>query len=128
MRFTERELTAAVTGTAKVVLAANPRYRRRDIEAAWEGLDRYRRWQLLDRVGTQILPVLVALPDVDVAPGSRATYDADQVRETVEQVVGDGAGRLRRRAVVKARTALVRTALEHLPTRFDPDGVLTIED
>ena len=37
MRFTERELTAALTGTAKSVLAARKEIRKRgvDIDTAW---------------------------------------------------------------------------------------------
>ena len=75
----------------------------------------------------QILPVLVALPDVQVAPGTRPTYTDKQVRETVEGLVGDDTGRLRRAVVVKARTALVQSALGHLPPRRDPDA-LTVPD
>ncbi len=33
-------------------------------------------------------------------------------------------GRLRRKVVVAARVALVRTALEHVPPRTDPDALI----
>ena len=127
MRFTEHELTAALTGAAKAVLAARSKEVRRgraDIDAVWDDLDRYRRFQLLDGLGGQVLPVLVALPDVDVAPGARPTYTDDQVREVVEAQVGDVPGRLRRAVVVKARTTLVQTALAHVPPRRDPDALI----
>ena len=130
MRFTEHELTAALTGAAKAMLTAQRRDLRRgrtDVDTVWEEMDRYQRFQLLDQLGGQVLPVLVALPDVEVAPGTRPTYTDAQVRETVEGLVGDDAGRLRRAVVVKARTALVQTALSHVPPRRDPDA-LTVPD
>ena len=130
MRFTEHELTAALTGAAKAMLRAQRRDLRRgrtDVDTVWEEMDRYQRFQLLDQLGGQVLPVLVALPDVEVSPGTRPTYTDAQVRETVEGLVGDDAGRLRRAVVVKARTALVQTALSHVPPRRDPDA-LTVPD
>jgi hypothetical protein len=131
MRFTEHELTAALTGAAKTVLAAQRKDVRRgkvDLDAAWDALDRVERYHLLDGLGAQILPVLVALPDVEVAPGGRASYSDRVVGETVEAVLGEGGGgRLRRAALVKVRTALVQSALAHLPPRQDPD-TLTVPD
>ena len=38
--------------------------------------------------------------------------------------MGDELGRMRRKVVVAARTALVRTALDHLPPRQDPDALI----
>jgi hypothetical protein len=132
MRFTEHELTAALTGAAKAVLAAQRKDVRKggvDIDTAWEGLDRLERFRLLDALGEQILPVLVALPDVDVAPGTRPSYTDKQVSEIVSGLVGDeGGGRLRRAVTVKTRTALVQTALAHVPPRIDPDALITAQD
>ena len=130
MRFTEHELTAALTGAAKAVLASQRKDVRRgkaDIDAVWDEMDRYQRFQLLDRLGTEILPVLVALPDVEVATGTRPSYTDREVRETVESLVGEGPGRLRRTVIVTSRTALVQSALGHLPPRSDPDA-LTVPD
>ena len=127
MRFTEHELTAALTGAAKVMLAAQRKDVRRgkaDVDTVWDEMDRYQRFQLLDQLGSQILPVLVALPDVEVAPNTRPTFTDDQVRETVEGLVSDGAGKLRRAVMVQARTALVQTALGHVPPRSDPDALI----
>ena len=90
-------------------------------------MDRYQRFQVLDRLGTQILPVLVALPDVEVAPGTRPTYTDAEVRDTVEAAMDDEGGKLRRAVLVKARTALVQSALSHVPPRQDPDA-LTVPD
>lgn len=130
MRFTEHELTAALTGAAKSVMSTSKQFRRSgvDLDTAWDAMDRYQRFKLLDALGTQILPVLVALPDVEVAPGTRPSYPNRQVSEVVEGLVGDDLGRLRRAVVVKARTALVQTALAHVPPRIDPDALLTPED
>jgi hypothetical protein len=130
VRFTEYELTAALTGAAKAVVAARRKDVRRgrvDIDTAWEEMDRYQRFQILDQLGGQLLPVLVALPDVEVAPGTRASYSDREVAETVEAVLGDAGGRLKRAVLVKARTALAQTALAHLPPRQDPDA-LTLPD
>ena len=127
MRFTEHEMTAALTGAAKTVLAAQRKDVRRgkvDIDTVWKELGGYQRFQLLDQLGSQLLPVLVALPDVDVAVGTRATYTDREVSETVEDVLGDGGGKLRRAVLVKARTALVQSALAHLPPRQDPDALI----
>ena len=123
MRFTEYELTMAVTGAAKSVLATK-KFRKRgvDVDTAWDTMDRYQRFQLLDTVGSQILPVLMALPDIEVAPGTRPSYSAKQVQETVDGLVADDTGKLRRLVTVKARTALVQTALAHIPPRPDPDA------
>ena len=130
MRFTERELTVALEGAAKAVLATQDksvRKGRRTADDAWDELTRYQRFQLLDGLGDQLLPVLVALPDVEVATGARPTYSDQVVAETVESVLGDGGGRLRRAVTVKSRTALVQTALAHVPPRQDPD-TLTVPD
>ena len=123
-------MTAALTGAAKAILAAKSKDVRRgraDIDTVWDEMDRYQRFQLLDQLGAQILPVLVALPDVEVATGTRPTYTDREVRETVEGLVGDGPGKLRRAVVVQARTALVQSALSNVPPRQDPDA-LTVPD
>jgi hypothetical protein len=127
VRFTEYELTAALTGAAKAVVAARRKDVRRgrvDIDTAWEEMDRYQRFQILDRLGTELLPVLVALPDVEVEPGTRPSYTDRQVNETVESVLGDGGGKLKRVVIIKARTALVQSALASLPPRQDPDALI----
>lgn len=128
MRFTEHELTAALTGAAKTVFAAQDkdvRRGRRDVDEAWQALTTLQRFRLLDALGDQVLPVLVGLPDVDVEPGTRPTYTDEQVARTVEERLGDGvAGRVRRALVVKGRVALVQAALAALPPRQDPDALV----
>ena len=127
MRFTEHELTAALTGAAKAVLATqlkDVRKGKADIETVWNEMDRFQRFKLLDSLGDQLLPVLVALPDVEVEPGTRPTFTDEQIVETVEARLGDEGGRLKRKVLLAARVALVRTALEHVPPRSDPDGLI----
>lgn len=127
MRFTEHELTAALTGAAKTVLAAQSkdvRKGRADIDTVWNGMTKFQRFSMLDSLGDQILPVLVALPDVDVESGTRPSFTDQQILETVEAKLGEEGGKLRRKVVVAARVALVRTALEHLPPRTDPDALI----
>lgn len=126
MRFTEHELTQAMQGAAKAVLASRRGLRkpRRDVEEAWASLGGYERYQLLDSVGDQVLPVLVALPDVEVEPGTRPTFTEQQVREAVEERLTEDVGRVRREVLVRARVALVQQALAGIPPRQDPDGLV----
>jgi hypothetical protein len=127
MRFTEHEMTAALTGAAKAVLARQRKDVRRgrvDVDTAWDELDGLQRFKLLDGLGAQLLPVLVALPDVEVAAGTRPSYTDREVSETVVSLLGDAGGKVRRAVVVKTRTALVQTALAHVPPRQDPDALV----
>lgn len=130
MRFTEHELTAALTRAAKTVVASNRKVRKggKDIDTVWDEMDRHQRFKVLDALGTQILPVLVALPDVEVEPGTRPSYTNSQVAETITGLVGDELGKLRRAAVIKARTLLVQTALANVPPRLDPDALISASD
>lgn len=129
MRFTEHELTLALHGAAKTVLAGRKDVRKRklDVDDVWRTMDKFERYQLLDGLGGQLIPVLVALPDVEVQPGSRATFTREQVAEAVESVVADSGGKLRRKASVVLTVALVTAALQHLPVRRDPDGLTSME-
>ena len=127
MQLSEHEMTAALNGAAKSVLAAQRKDVRKgtvDIETVWQDMDRYQRFKLLDSLGDQILPVLIALPDLEVPPGSRPTYPDAAIAEVVEQKLGSGPvkamDRLRRKVLVATRVALVRTALTHVPPRADP--------
>lgn len=127
MRFTEHELTIAVTTAAKSVAAAKAR-RRKDPEVVWESTSKIDRYHLLDGVGSQVLPVLIALPDIEVEAGSRPTFTDAQVKQAVEQVMAQDDGRsskgLRRKVELAARVALVNLALGALPPRQDPDGLV----
>jgi hypothetical protein len=127
VRFTERELTLALEGAAKAVLAAQDksvRKGRRTAGEAWDALTKYQRFQLLDGLGDQLLPALVGLPDVEVPVGTRPTFTDEQVRAAVEDRLGDGLRGVRRMVVVKARTALVQVALASVPPRQDPDALV----
>lgn len=124
MRFTEHELTVAVTAAAKVVAVGRAR-RRSKGEAAWEALSKIERYHLLEAVGSQVLPVLLALPDVEVPAGTRPTFTDAQVAAAVEETLGEsGVGRIRQKVAVAARLTLVRTALAQLPVRQDPDALV----
>ena len=126
MRFTEHELTAALTGAAKTVLAAqrkDVRRGRRSVDEVWDELGRYERFKLLDGLGDQLLPLLVALPDVEVAPGTRPSYTDEELARVVEGRIGD-VGRVRRAVLVRARVALLQAALASIPPRIDPDALI----
>ena len=127
MRFTEHELTRAMEAAAKSVLAARRGNRRRDVDQVWAGLTRYQRYQLLNSLGDQVLPVLVGLPDVEVPAGTRPTFSRAQVEEAVAAHLdagGGGGGRLRRAAVLRVRVALVEAALAGVPPRQGPDALV----
>jgi hypothetical protein len=125
MRFSEAELTAAMAGVAKATLAAQSKDIRKgrvDLEQAWHDLGAYGRYQLLEPLGTQVLPILVSLPDVPRVHGERPMFTAGQVQAAVEEHTSDEGGRIRRKAVVLAKTALVRTALASIPPWSDPEA------
>ncbi len=126
MRFTENELTKAVTAAAKTVVAAQRHVRKDklDVDEVWNSMTQYQRFQFLDGVGDQILAALVALPDVEVEIGTRPTFTDAQIRETVESTVGSDLGRVRRAATIVARMALVQAALAGVPPRQDPDALI----
>lgn len=118
MRFTERELTVAVEGTAKSMLAARDkgvRRGRRTPEDAWAALSPYQRYQMLDGLGDQLLGALVALPDVEVQVGMRPTFTDEQVLAAVQERAGGDLRGMRGKVVLKARVALVQLALSHVP-------------
>jgi hypothetical protein len=127
MRLTERELTVALEGAAKSVLAAQDkgvRKGRRTADEAWAALSRFQRYQMLDGLGAQVLGVLVALPDVEVAIGTRPTFTDEQVVSAVREKAGEDASGLRAKVLLKARVALVQLALSHVPPRADPDALI----
>jgi hypothetical protein len=119
VRFSEAELTAAVTTVAKATLAAQSKEIRKgkvDLEDAWRELGGYGRYQLLESLGSQILPVLISLPDVPRVAGERPRFSSAQIRAAVEEHIPDeGTGRIRRKALVIARAALVGNVLAQLP-------------
>jgi hypothetical protein len=127
MRFTERELTVALQGAAKSVLAVQDksvRKGKRTADEAWDALTGFQRFQLLDGLGDQLLGVLVSLPDVEVAIGTRPTFSDEQVQSAVEERLGDDVKGIKRTVLVKSRVALVQLALGHVPPRADPDALI----
>ncbi|GAB3243663.1 hypothetical protein [Nocardioides dilutus] len=127
MRLTERELTVALEGAAKSVLAAQDkdvRKGRRTADDAWAALSRYQRYQMLDGLGGQVLGVLVALPDVEVAVGTRPTFTDEEVGAAVRELAGESERGLRAKVLLKARVALVQLTLSHVPPRADPDALI----
>ncbi|MCZ4499673.1 MAG: hypothetical protein JWQ74_2226 [Marmoricola sp.] len=124
MQFTEAELTAALTATAKAAFAAQDKEIRKgrvDLEQAWADLGGYGRYQLLEGLGAQLLPILLALPDRARVVGERPTYSKAELATAVEEFTDDPGGRIRRKAIVLTRIALVQTALANIPPWADPD-------
>ena len=101
MKLTERELTAALEGAAKSVLAAQDkdvRKGRRTADDAWSALTKYQRYQMLSGLGDQLLGVLVGLPDVEVPIGTRPTFT-----DAAGRGGGAGAAPARMSAAARAR-------------------------
>ncbi|MCX6396203.1 MAG: hypothetical protein NTV23_06935 [Propionibacteriales bacterium] len=127
MRFSEAELTAAVNGVAKAAFAAGSKEIRKgkvDLDQAWADLGGFGRYQLLEPLGSTVLPILAALPDVPRVVGERPTFTSAQLREAVEAHTGDDGGRLRRKAELLATTALVQAALAAIPPYADPETLV----
>lgn len=124
MRFSEAELTAAVNGVAKAAFAASSKEIRKgkiDLEQAWHDLGGFGRYQLLEPLGSQILPILATLPDLPRVVGERPKFSGAQLREAVEAHTDEEGGRIRRKALVMTKVALVQAALESIPPYSDPD-------
>ena len=127
MRFTERELTAALTGAAKSVWpprTSTVRKGRRSVDEAWQSLTSTAGSSCSTGSATRCCRCSSALPDVEVEAGTRPTFTAAQVTSTVESTIGDDVGRVRRAVLVKTRVALVNIALSHVPVRQDPDALI----
>lgn len=132
MRFTEHEMTAALQGTVRAALAEDPD----EAQALWDEMPRFARFQALTLVGDQVLPVLVALPDVVVETGSRATYDDATVAEVAAPLLaaewdrsqGEGSWDAQpaedREAYLDHRVGLVQEVLAAMPPRQDPDALI----
>ena len=131
MRFTEHEMTVGLAGAAKFLLSLQNRDVRRgkvDVDELWNSMEKFARFQYLDGLSDQVLPIMVALPDVEVAAGHKVTFTDAQIKATVEEQVGQVVGVLKRAATIKARTELIKAALDALPARQDPDGLLNVPD
>ena len=123
MRFTEHELTVAVTSAAKVVAGGKVRRRTKD-EAAWESMSKLDRYHLLEAVGSQVLPVLLALPDVEVAgraPGPPSPTSRSSPPSSRPSATAASAGCGRRWRSPRASPSYVRRSrscrYDRIPTR-----------
>lgn len=121
MQFTEHELTTAVAAAAKSVVAAQRKDVRKgktSIDDVWIAMDRHERYKILKAMGSQVLPVLAALPEVEVAPGQPPTFTHAEIATAVGDSLAEGeGGKLRRKVVLTARVAIIKSALAQLPPR-----------
>lgn len=131
MRFTEHEMTVGLAGAAKYLLSMQNRDVRRgkvNIDDLWNSLEKFGRFQILDSISDQVLPIMVALPDVEVKGGEKVTFTDEQIKATVEEHTGQVVGVLKRSATIRARIELIKAALAALPARQDPDGLFSVPD
>ncbi|KQP63069.1 hypothetical protein [Nocardioides sp. Leaf285] len=131
MQFTEHEMTIGLQGLAKATLHPDPAIR----EKAWVDLGAHGRWQRLDALGDIVLPMLVALPQVEIEPGARAEYAAEQYRTVAEarlrqETAAAGRaempeiGEVERERLVFERAFMLCLVVESMPLRQDAAGVL----
>ena len=124
MQFTEAELTAVLKGVALATLTAQSkdiRKGRLDVEQVWADLGGYGRYEMLEALSHRVLPVLVALPEVERVHGRPLKVRGSLLRAAVEETTGEEAGTgVRRKAYVVSMAALVGAALAGLPPYVDP--------
>lgn len=135
MRFTEREMTAAVDAVARGLFGATrPPWRRSGVDAAWEALPRIQRYHRRSAVGEMILPPLLALPERPTV-GARPVFTDEEYTEAAEagsralmEHRGPGTwaalSTRRRTRLVRTTAAMTRTAVEAMPVRQDPDSLI----
>lgn len=138
MEFTATEMTIAVQTLTRNVLASDGR----DFDA----LTRHQQFLALDTTGDRVLPVLVALPSVKIAPGERASYTDKQIAAVVEPCVKRHIAKIHgfafddefergwakqprpvRQAIIATETAFIQAALAAMPVRplnpTNPDAI-----
>ncbi len=125
MQFSESELTSLLQGVAKATLTAQSkdiRKGRLDIDQVWQDLGGYGRYEMLEALSHRVLPVLVALPDLERVHGQRLKVRGSVLRTAVEESAGEEAGTgMRRKAYVVSMAALLGAALADLPPYVDPE-------
>ncbi|HSE09904.1 MAG TPA: hypothetical protein VLB29_14660 [Nocardioidaceae bacterium] len=135
MRFTERELTAAVDGVARRLFAATRApWRQKGVEDAWANLAPIERYNRKSAVGEVVLPALQALPERPTV-GSHPEFTADEYAEAAEVAsralaehrtpgAWDTMRDRQRKRLVRTTAALTRTAVAAMPVRQDPDDLV----
>jgi len=134
MRFTEREMTAAVDAVARRMFGATrPPWKRGGTDAAWDALPPIERFNRRSAVGEVVLPALTALPDRPTV-GARPEFTPEELAGVAESTgrarlehrrpgAWDAMPERRRKRLVQANVALTRLALEAMPLRQDPDDL-----
>lgn len=132
MQFTEHEMTTALQKTAKAFLTraaadipAVPEAVEQTADDLWQAMSAWDRYQMLTNLEIFILPVFAALPEVDVEPGQRAQFTAEQILAAAEQTTraNHEAGKVHDLMVenLTARRAEISTvALDCLPVKAHP--------
>lgn len=104
MQFSEYEMTTMIQSVAKTQIVLSGRVAAAtdhetaihavstpvtddEAAAAWEALSKMDRYRLIDALSQFVLPVLPGLPEVNVEPGQRAVYEAEQVIEAARESV-----------------------------------------
>ncbi len=135
MRFTEHEMTVGVDAVARELFAATrPPWKRQGSAAAFEALDKARRYRHKAAAGEVVLPVLTALPERPTVGATPVFSDAEW-REAAElgsrEVLDfrtpggwEAMGERKRRKVVDGAVALTRVAVAAMPLRSDPDALV----
>lgn len=135
MKFTEREMTAAVDGVARQLFTATKApWRRRGADGAWESLAPIEKYNRRSAVGEMVLPALQALPERPTV-GSPPAFTAEEYAEAAEVAsrtltehrspgAWDTMPERRRKRLVRTTATLTRTAVAAMPVRQDPDDLV----
>ncbi|GEP40273.1 hypothetical protein NPS01_39360 [Nocardioides psychrotolerans] len=135
MRFTEHEMTVAVDTVARRLHAATrPPWRRGDAVAAYDGLERMKKWRLKVTAGEVVLPVLTALPERPTVGAKPEFTEAEltaaaqtagrDVMEHRKPGAWDAMPAKRRDRVLATAVELTRVAVDGMPVRQDPDALI----
>lgn len=133
MKFTEREMTAAVDAVGQKLFAAS-RPLKRNHDDAWRELPKIKQYHHRAAAGEMILTALIALPERPTV-GSTPEFTPEEYAEASEAGTRklmdhrqpgafDGLSRRKREALVKATATMVEHGVRAMPIRQDPDAFI----
>lgn len=135
MKFTEHEMTVAVEAVARASFESLPGFMRRKLGAAsWAELPKMDRYRLLSTASKLVIGGLTALPERPTV-GATPPFTDDEYAEAAESVLRERIDRdqpgtwesvseRKRRKQVQAAAQAIRTAVQAMPHRQDPDALI----
>lgn len=133
MKFTEREMTAAVDAVGQLLFRAS-RPLKRNHDDAWRDLPKIDKYHHRAAAGEMILSALIALPErptVGSAPQFTAEEYAEASVEGTRKLMDhrkpgswDGLSRRKQEALTKGTASMVEAGVKAMPIRQDPDAFI----